>query len=240
MIDKNKIASIAKKSIQFAGAILSAIGIINILDDLNSWRLFGLYLIEKSSFIGLEDVFHYTFLFIHTISTYWHLWLHPIFDLLTSWLPFKIPFLIKDMLIIALFVIMGKRKAFRVFTQSLKKEKQVMSKIVHQYLKNQNERFLYFSIRDAKSYILMHNADKGILESYEIQNIEKFNRCFGEDAEAFAYDVLTNPELLQLHEQHLSALNLSENLKKSIYFLASIVIVFLLFDYIYLLQQNLN
>jgi len=240
MIDKNKIKLIVQRASQLVGGFLSVLGLINVLDDLNSWKQFGVYLVEKASVIGLDHVLSYILLFVHTISTYWHLWLHPVFDFFTSWLPFEVPFLVKDIVIIGLFVLLGKRRAFRVFTKSLRKEKQTISKIVHKYLKDSNERFLSFSMRDAKSYILMKNADKGILESYEIKMVEKFDRCFGENAEEFSYDVLTSPELLQLREEHMSALKLSDRLEMLVYGLALTVLGFLFFDYIYLLKLSLQ
>ncbi|CAI2300530.1 hypothetical protein [Vibrio parahaemolyticus] len=240
MIDKNKIKLIVQRASKWVGGCLSVLGLINVLDDLNSWKQFGVYLVEKASVIGLDHVLSYILLFVHTISTYWHLWLHPVFDFFTSWLPFEVPFLVKDIVIIGLFVLLGKRRAFRVFTKSLRKEKQVISKIVHKYLKDSNERFLSFSMSDAKSYILMKNADKGILESYEIKMVEKFDRCFGESAEEFSYDVLTSPELLQLREEHMSALKLSDRLEILVYCLALTVLGFLFFDYIYLLKLSLQ
>ena len=241
MSNKNKISLfklIVRKVIGLLSSLLSVMGLINILNDLNSWKQFGIYIIAKASLIGLDELFSFALLVIHTISTYWHLWLHPIFDFLTSWFPFEIPFLLKDIMLIVLFVIIGKRRSFRVFTNSLREHNQSISKIVHKYLKNSNEKYLHFSMSDAKLFILMKDADEGILESYEISMVRKFKRCFKEDAEAFSYDLLTSPELAQHRKKHLSALKLSDRLKMAVYIFAFVIVAFLLCDYIYLLQIN--
>lgn len=214
------------------------IGLIGVLDDLAAWRKFGRYVLETAQLVGMEDVISIALLVVHTVSVYWHKWLYPVFDLLTFWLPFEIPSLLKDALIITLFVFLGRKRAFRVFARSLNGEKRIMSNIVYKYLKDTNEKFLYFNPREAREYILMRDADRSLLASYEISMVEKFERCFGEDAENFAHDVLTTPELLALREQHMSALRLSDRLKFLVYVLAAFVVVFLLFDYIYLLQQQ--
>lgn len=233
----NKFKSVLGAVVGVVGGFLSILGLINVLDDLASWGRFGKLLIEKAELIGLEDVVSFSLLVIHSVSVYWHEFLYPVFDFFTAWLPFKVPSLLKDVGIIALFVWLGKKRAFRVFSRSLKGEERLMSNIVYKYLVASNEKFLYFSPRDAKNYILMRNADKSILESHEISIIEKINRCFGGNAEAFSYDVLTNPQLQSFRRHHLNALKLSDRLKFLVYVLAFFVGFFLLLDYIYLLQQ---
>lgn len=233
----NRLKSGLGKIFSVVSGLLSLSGLINVLDDLASWKKFGSFLIEKAEFIGLDSVVSFLLLVIHSISAYWHELLYPVFDFFTAWLPFKIPSLLKDVLIIALFVWLGKKRAFRVFSRSLKGEERLMSNIVYKYLVSNNEKFLYFSPRDAKNYILMRDADRSILESHEISNVEKINRCFGGNAESFSYDVLTNPELQKFRKLHLNALKLSDRLESLVYALALFVGLFLLFDYIYLLQQ---
>ncbi|MDQ0702908.1 hypothetical protein QF043_001700 [Pseudomonas sp. W3I7] len=214
------------------------IGIIGILDNLALWAKFGRYLVEKAQLIGFENVISGSLSLLHAVSEYWRELLYPIFDFFTYWLPFKIPPLIKDAVMIVSFVMIGRKKAFGVFSRSLDAEQVLMSQIVYKYLKDTNEKFLYFSPREAKEYLLIRKADKSILEPYEISNIAKFDRCFGEDAETFAYDVLTRPALQAYRKQHWSALRWSDRLKMLVYTLASVVVVFLLLDYIYLLQQT--
>lgn len=233
----NKFKSVLGTVVGVVSGFLSILGLINVLDDLASWGRFGKLLIEKAELIGLEGVVSFSLLVIHSVSVYWRDFLYPVFDFFTAWLPFKFPSLLKDFVIIALFVWLGKKRAFRVFSRSLKGEQRLMSNIVYKYLVAGNERFLYFSPSDAKNYILMRDADKSILESHEVSNIEKINRCFGENAEAFSYDVLTNPELQSFRKRHMDALKLSDRLKFLVYVLAFFVGLFLLLDYIYLLQQ---
>lgn len=234
----NKFKSVLGAVVGVVSGCLSILGLINVLDDLASWGRFGKLLIEKAELIGLEGVVSIPLLVIHSVSVYWHDFLYPVFDFFTAWLPFKVPSLLKDVVIIALFVWLGKKRAFRVFSRSLKGEQRLMSNIVYKYLVAGDERFLYFSPRDAKDYILMRDADKSILEPHEVSNIEKINRCFGGNAEEFSYDVLTNPELQSFRKRHTDALKLSERLKLLVYVLAFFVGLFLLLDYIYLLQQS--
>lgn len=234
----NKFKSVLGTAAGIMSGCLSIFGLINVLDDLASWRRFGKLLIEKAELIGLEGVVSFSLLVIHLVSVYWQAFLYPVFDFFTAWLPFKVPSLLKDVVIIALFVWLGKKRAFRFFSRSLKGEQRLMSNIVYKYLVAGNEKFLYFSPRDAKDYILMRYADKSIFEAHEVSNIEKINRCFGENAEAFSYDVLTNPELQSFRKRHMDALKVSDRLKLLVYVLAFFVALFLLLDYIYLLQKS--
>lgn len=239
--EAGKYKAILARLLALVSVILSltgVIGLIGVLDDLRSWAKFGSYIVEKAQLIGLEGIISVSLSVLHTVSEYWRGLLYPIFDYFTSWLPFKIPSLIKDAVIIISFVMIGRKKAFGVFSRSLDGEQVLMSQIVYKYLKDANEKFLYFSPREAKEYLLMRTADKSILESYEISMVAKFDHCFGDDAEAFAYDVLTHPGLQELRKQHWSALKWSDRLKMLVYTLASVVVVFLLLDYIYLLQQT--
>lgn len=228
-----------KKYKTVLGSVFSVIGLINILDDLNSWRYFIEYIANKVSSIKLDEFIYLLAAIFHGISVYWRLFFHTTFDYLTSWMPFHTPPLIKDVIIISTFIFFGKKRAFRIFTNSLDAEQKIISKIVYKYLKNTGRIPIRLSISDAKSYYLTNSVDYSILEKYEISNIEKFNRYFSSDAKDFALDVLTHPELNEIKNKHLKALDLYEKIQKTIYILSAIVISFLILDYIYLKEMIL-
>ncbi|PLY36184.1 hypothetical protein F164LOC_16735 [Pectobacterium carotovorum] len=233
----SKLKQLFKKYKTVLSLVFSGIGLIGTLDDLNSWAEFIKYIASKASAIKIDDFFYFLATVVHGISVYWRFFFHTIFDYLTSWIPLHIPPLIKDIIIISMFVFFGKKRAFRIFINSLDVEQNIISKIVHKYLKNTGEKFIRFSISDAKSYYLTNSVEHSILENHEINNIKKFNRCFSSDAKNFALDVLTHPELIDIKKQHLKALHLYEKVEKIIYLISAIVILFLILDYISLKEM---
>lgn len=103
----NDFAARLKASWGIISNIAGIIGLISLLDDLRAWKSTIVWLIGLLT-PSLAGLVHSVASFIHAVATVFQAIFHPPLDYLLSFLPFHVPFLVKDAIIIAIFVLMGR------------------------------------------------------------------------------------------------------------------------------------
>ncbi|SEI21782.1 hypothetical protein [Pseudomonas asplenii] len=226
-----KIRNLISRVLQLSGLV----GLISLSDDLKAWKALWDNSIAWVGTINLDvaAVLSKIPQGIHSVAVVWRGTLHPLIDFLTGWLPFVVPNTLKDIILLGVFLAVGRKRARKTWSKSYRVKQGRINIIMGKYLKVSVSEFISYSKNDARDFLLAKTGDPEIITSHHKRLLERFHEHFGEDAEEFAYAVLGDAEVMIAEEGQLPALNISDKERLVTHCLAGSVAVLLLIDYIY-------
>ncbi|HEX5724670.1 MAG TPA: hypothetical protein VFX98_04345 [Longimicrobiaceae bacterium] len=216
----------------YLSQVLSIIGLAGILDDLTSWLKFvtwGMARVRGFS-PDLSAFLVWIGGAIRSVVALWRQVLHPVVDWALGWLPFHVPILVKDLLLVLLFVVIGWSRANSLWSGVWTRRRARVSEIAKEF--GSEDRYPYVvSVRAAKEYIENCRKDRSTLKPYEQSSIERLETALGENSLAFANRVVHDPIMLALEAEGDRALFVLEPLLKGLVIVgATIVVVFIVVD----------
>ncbi|QBF26570.1 hypothetical protein EXN22_13025 [Pseudomonas tructae] len=211
------------------------VGLISIFDDLKAWKAFWDTSIAwvGSVSLSLAVILEKIPQAIHSIAVTWRSVLHPIVDFLTGWLPFAVPATLKDLILLGVFLAVGRRRARKIWSNSYALKQEKINFLMYKYLKVPINPFISYSKVDVRDFLLAKTADPTILTPQHERLLSRFDKHFGEDAAVFAYAVLNDPGVEMAERDQLPALNMSDKGRLVTHCVVGFFVALLLIDYIY-------
>jgi len=218
----------------YLSQVLSVIGLAGILDDIKSWLKFvewGTARIREIS-PDLSALLLLIGGFIRSIVSLWRSILHPPVDFLLGWLPFQVPVLAKDLLLVCVFVAVGWSRADGLTSPIWNRMRARASRIAEEFgVKGTYTYASLTSLDNAKQYVQDHQKDRSSLQPYQKDRLERLEAELGDKAIDFANAVVRDSEMLALDAEWSRALFvLGPVLKRLVAASALVVVLFLSID----------
>jgi hypothetical protein len=217
--------------------IISLIGLISMLDDLRLWvatvrRLIALLDRWIPPLAALVENLGYM---LHAVVETWRAVVHPPLELLFGWLPFEVPLIVRELLVVAAFVTTGWVRAARMWDKARRDRDKALQRIFQKYGLLDD---IHRKARWVVEYISVHfeeiltpkpnpifGSGVGITKlTHALQD------ALGPRIHAFLHDVRSDPELLS-REREIKRASLWERpLKRFLAVSAAAVLLLVLGD----------
>lgn len=218
----------------YLSQILSVIGLAGVLDDLRSWVKFAEWSMTRLRDLSpdLSALLLWAGSAIRAIVALWRSLLHPLIDWFLGWFPFHVPVLVKDLLLVAIFFVVGWSRADALWTSVWNRRRARVSEIAKGF--NPKDVYASFtSLRDAKDYVENHQRDRATLSEYQRKTFQRLEESLGDRTLDFAKAIASDRVMLELETEGHKALFVLEPLLKALVVIAALMVtVFIVLDLI--------
>lgn len=208
--------------------ITSVIGLASLIDDLKIWMAFvewligaldGLWPILARLAEGIGGV-------LHAVISLWRSIFHPVIDILLGWLPVSIPPWVKDVVLIAIFVLLGRSRADDLSNRTTQDR--------HRFFKAMADRHGANGMVQAWMVEPYDKRRRGEpLRNYEVLFADQFEAALGANAGRCADELLTSKEWKALLSRDGRAYMISKDLKALVWILAGVAAVLVVLDFLF-------
>lgn len=211
--------------------VMSVIGLASILDDLKLWMLGVHWVIAKINLVmpWLAAALIDLGALLHKIVSAWRHLIHPLIDFLLRWLPFTVPVVVKDLLLVAVFVGLGWWRTDESWTRPWRRQNNIIEKIgkrlgvdarsISEIRSHTVANFNYYN--DPKSYGYNHGH----------KYVERLKAALGKHFDAFMHEIKMSSEFWEAEDARNWARRTETPLKTFIFAAAGFVLVLVAIDW---------
>lgn len=213
--------------------IASLIGLASILDDLKIWVSAVAWVIERTELLLPWMASALTILgeALHPVTALWRSVVHPVINFLLFWLPIDLPLLVKDVVAVSLFAVLGWMRSKTPWKEASAARERVMARFVERHGIARSKQFALQVLSEA---ILEYRTAKSDPRSREHRRVAYLQELLGNKCEAFIQDIRVDPDFLEAQRLIDRSWDLERHIRMFVLAAAAFVLILLLLDQVML------